>query len=381
MKTYYMFGDSLMRGVMPDEAWNYHSSDAIGFEAMQAQYNMKFLNFAMPTFTSERVKMWLTQIMSNHPVPDVAFLECGGNDCDYNWKSICEGRCDYEHRHRVAPQDFKKNYENMIHLLQEKGVAVTAVIAPPIAIEVYLSYLLKSGVDKDIMSEYVNSVQQMQDEYAGYGDIMRDTAKENGCEILSLRESFLALGDMKAYYSKDGMHPNHQGKYDALGIILAQEKPCGVLWGKKQAERLMSRQVCGLIDAVVIDLDNNRDKVRAIMDVTRQVKSGRNFLIFPEGGYTDNKNELQEFQAGCFSCSLQTKTPIVPIALFDSYKSMNSNTFERVDTQVHFLKPILYSEYGELKKKEVAKLVKSRIEERMAQIKAGEINESYELIG
>ena len=53
MKTYYMFGDSLMRGVMPDEAWNYHSSDAIGFEAMQAQYNMKFLNFAMPTFTSE----------------------------------------------------------------------------------------------------------------------------------------------------------------------------------------------------------------------------------------------------------------------------------------------------------------------------------------
>lgn len=86
-------------------------------------------------------------------------------------------------------------------------------------------------------------------------------------------------------------------------------------------------------------------------------------------------------QAGCFSCSLQTKTPIVPVALFDSYKSMNSNTFEKVDTQVHFLKPILYSEYGELKKKEVAELVKNRIAERMAQIKAGEINESYELIG
>lgn len=53
MKTYYMFGDSLMRGVMPDEAWNYHSSDAIGFEAMQAQYNMKFLNFAMHSHQRE----------------------------------------------------------------------------------------------------------------------------------------------------------------------------------------------------------------------------------------------------------------------------------------------------------------------------------------
>ena len=205
MKTYYMFGDSLMRGVMPDEAWNYHSSDAIGFEKMQAQYNMKFLNFAMPTFTSERVKMWLTQIMSSHPVPDAAFLECGGNDCDYDWKSICEGRCDYEHRHRVAPLDFKKNYEDMIHLLQEKGVAVTAVIA------VYLSHLLKSGVGKDIMSEYVNSVQQMEDEFAEYGEIMRTVAKVNNCEILSLRESFLALNDIKEYYSKDGMHPNEAG--------------------------------------------------------------------------------------------------------------------------------------------------------------------------
>lgn len=61
------------------------------------------------------------------------------------------------------------------------------------------------------MSEYVNSVQQMRDEFAEYGDIMRTAAKENGCEILSLRESFLALDDMKAYYSKDGMHPNEAG--------------------------------------------------------------------------------------------------------------------------------------------------------------------------
>ena len=51
MKTYYMFGDSLMRGVMPDEAWNYHSSDAIGFEKMQAQYNREYVKFTMTKFT------------------------------------------------------------------------------------------------------------------------------------------------------------------------------------------------------------------------------------------------------------------------------------------------------------------------------------------
>ena len=30
-------------------------------------------------------------------------------------------------------------------------------------------------------------------------------------QILSLRESFLALNDIKEYYSKDGMHPNEAG--------------------------------------------------------------------------------------------------------------------------------------------------------------------------
>ena len=47
---------------------------------------------------------------------------------------------------------------------------------------------------------------------------------------------------------------------------------------------------------------------------------------------------------------------------------MNSNTFERVDTQVHFLKPILYSEYGELKKKEVAELRKEWLRLRLGKL-------------
>ena len=209
MKKLLIFGDSIIKGVTYN-GQSYHLCQQHDFDTLAAQGVTVENNAKMGATIADGLKQLSRKLKPC--ADDTTVLFCfGGNDCDYNWKSICEGRCDYEHRHRVAPQDFKKNYEDMIHLLQEKGAAVTAVIAPPIAIEVYLSHLLKSGVDKDIMSEYVNSVQQMQDEYAGYGDIMRDTAKENGCEILSLRESFLALGDMKAYYSKDGMHPNEAG--------------------------------------------------------------------------------------------------------------------------------------------------------------------------
>lgn len=166
-------------------------------------------------------------------------------------------------------------------------------------------------------------------------------------------------------------YSNHQGKYDALGILLALEKPCGVLWEKKQANRLLGKQVCRLLEGVDIDLTDMRDKVRCIHKVTDAVKGGRDFLIFPEGGYKNNHNELQEFQSGCFACSLRSRGPVVPVVIYDSYKAMNSNTFEKVVTQVHFLKAIYYEEYAGLTKQQLANLVKSRIADKLAEIKAG----------
>ncbi len=166
------------------------------------------------------------------------------------------------------------------------------------------------------------------------------------------------------------IYSNHQGKYDALGILLALEKPCSVLWAKKTADTPLSRQVCGLLDAVVIDLENPRDIVNSIKAVNAQIKDGRNILIFPEGGYTDNKNNLIEFKTGCFSCSVQTGAPILPVAVYDSYKAMNSNTYEKVRTQVHFLKPIYREEFEGMNKKQLADFVKGRIEEKMSELRA-----------
>lgn len=162
---------------------------------------------------------------------------------------------------------------------------------------------------------------------------------------------------------------NHQGKYDALGILLGFNKPCGVLFNKKQGNRLVAKQTVGLLRGELIDLEDMKDVVRAIRNVGKKVKDGMNFLIFPEGGYTDNKNELQEFQSGCFDCCLKSKKPILPVVIYDSYKSMNSNTFEKVRTQVHFLAPIPYEEYGGMKKPEVCDLVRSRIAAKLEEIK------------
>lgn len=214
--------------------------------------------------------------------------------------------------------------------------------------------------------------EQVRLEYAK--TIMNGLRKKSNTKTLVYGKENLPKDDNYIMYS------NHQGKYDAFGIFLAMERPTSVLFGKKQASKIVARQLCGLVDAVVIDQESVEDAVRCIKEIIRQVKSTKNMLIFPEGGYKNNRNELQEFQTGCFSCSLKSKKPIVPVVIYDSWRSMNSNTFEKVVTQVHFLPAIPYEEFKDLKKKEIADLVKSRIVEKLKEIKEGTVMGSYETI-
>ena len=94
----------------------------------------------------------------------------------------------------------------------------------------------------------------------------------------------------------------------------------------------------------------------------KEVKSGRNYLIFAEGTRTKNPNHVNEFKGGSFKCAMKAQCPIVPVALIDSYKPFDVNSIEKIKVQVHFLEPIRYEEYKDMKSVEIAKEVKIRIE-------------------
>ena len=52
----------------------------------------------------------------------------------------------------------------------------------------------------------------------------------------------------------------------------------------------------------------------------------------------------------------------MPVALIDSFKPFDTNTIQPVTVQVHFLKPVLYEEYKNMKTTELAALVQERIQ-------------------
>lgn len=159
------------------------------------------------------------------------------------------------------------------------------------------------------------------------------------------------------------MYSNHQGKLDALGIIHGHDKPCSIAMDLKRSKMILTNEFIDVLDGIRLNRDDLREQLKSIRRMAEEVKNGKRFILFPEGGYTNNGNTLQEFLPGAFKAAVWSKQPIVPVALVDSYKSFGQNSLRRVTSQVHFLKPLLYEEYKDLSTKEIAELVKGKIRE------------------
>lgn len=115
--------------------------------------------------------------------------------------------------------------------------------------------------------------------------------------------------------------------------------------------------------AFLIDREDIRQSMQVIINVTKEVKEGRNYLIFAEGTRSKNGNHPQEFKGGSVKAAMKAKCPIIPVALIDSYKSFDTGSTAPVTVQVHFLEPMLYEEYKDMKSTEIAAEVKRRVEE------------------
>lgn len=163
---------------------------------------------------------------------------------------------------------------------------------------------------------------------------------------------------------KDGFmfFPNHQGLYDVLAIIEACPRPFSVVAKKEIAKIPFLKQVFACVKAYMIDREDVRQAMQVIINVANEVKKGRNYLIFAEGTRSKNGNCVGNFKGGSFKSATKAKCPIVPVALIDSFKPFDTNSIKPVTVQVHFLKPLQYEEYKDMKTTEIAALVQERIQ-------------------
>jgi len=161
--------------------------------------------------------------------------------------------------------------------------------------------------------------------------------------------------------------PNHQGLFDGFAIVEACPVPFSTVYKQELKNIPFLKQLFTCVKAISLDRKDVWQGADVIKQVTKEVKDGRNYMLFAEGTRSRNKNQLMDFKGGSVKSAVRAKCPIMPVALIDSYKVFDTGTIAKVTVQVHFLDVLYYEDYKELSAVKIADLVKGAIENTIAE--------------
>lgn len=168
--------------------------------------------------------------------------------------------------------------------------------------------------------------------------------------------------------AKDGFYlcANHQEKFDPLAIWYTFPRKLGVILDDAACHRPFIREVCRLLRSQKLIKHDVHSVVKAYSAITRELKNGHNYMVFPEGGYEEEQGVLGEFMPGSFKSPQRAHCTILPVAIIDSFRIFDKGFRTTLPIQVHYLKPIMPEEYENMSTCQISELVKSRIQEHVS---------------
>ena len=158
------------------------------------------------------------------------------------------------------------------------------------------------------------------------------------------------------------IYANHQGLFDVVALAGTCKRPLGAVLKKELTDIPVLKQIRLCTNSFAMDREDVRQSLTVIQSVTKEVLKGRNYVIFPEGTRSKSGNQMRPFHGGSFRCAAKAKCPILPMAFIDSYRVLDQKGSHPMTVQLHYLKPITYEEYKDMKTVELAELVQNRIQ-------------------
>lgn len=205
--------------------------------------------------------------------------------------------------------------------------------------------------------------------YAKYTDKYSYEEKYNHIQFMFSKVISSGNVDLQVYGKEnvpqnDGfiLYGNHQGMFDIIAVVATCDKPLAAVLKKELCNIPLLKQVVKCTKSQPMDRKDIKQSMQVILNVTKEVKEGRNYLIFPEGTRSRDGNKMLEFHSGSFKCATKSKAAIVPFAVIDSYKVLDQKGSKKLDVQIHYLDPIYYDEYKDMNTVEIAGMVHDRIE-------------------
>ena len=115
-----VYGDSLMKGTLPDEQLRYHFHTDL-FEAPLTGVDAEVTNKSVFGATSRKGVALVQRDLARGHRYDWALIEYGGNDCNYDWADVA-AHPEQHHDPVVLADEFRANLTTIVQMLREAGV-------------------------------------------------------------------------------------------------------------------------------------------------------------------------------------------------------------------------------------------------------------------
>lgn len=205
-----IFGDSIMAGVVQENGR--YSRCREQFQRLEQETGARLDNHS--SFGSTVVKGFgrLKKFLEQGQLGEYTLVEFGGNDCAYNWAEVAAAP-DSQHICVVPPEEFEKNYEQIIMAVQAAGSRPVAATLPPISSGRYLQHICRDGLDSGAILHWLGDLEAISRWQAAYSAMVSRVAARLGCRVLDLRSAFPAAEpELEQYLCQDGIHPNRLGQ-------------------------------------------------------------------------------------------------------------------------------------------------------------------------
>ena len=221
-KKVLVFGDSLARGVVWDESrGRYVISPCAAVRRIAERTGYEIVNRARMGMTAEGGLACMQADLARGVTADVAVIEFGGNDSDFDWRAISEDPRPI-HQPKTRIETYESNLRCMISMAKEHKMSAVLCSLPPILSENYFDFFSQSGLNTDNILCWLGDKNKIYRYHELYSLVLLRLAKEYGCRLLDLRSAFLEKWDPKPYFCRDGIHPNDRGQTLIADTVLSQ---------------------------------------------------------------------------------------------------------------------------------------------------------------
>ncbi len=204
-------GDSIIKGVLftqEDSGKSHYSlSDNNIVDRVAASMGAEVLNLGKMGCTIEMGERILDRYVDRLGEVEYVLLCFGGNDSDYNWRSIAEVP-DAVHEPRTKLKTFETAYERLVNKLKGLGKKPLILSLPPMDAQKYFDFF-SAGFNLEQKSNVLNWLKGSVDTiWAGhelYNDAVKRVASLTGTQLIDITTP---LGDGRVYLCADGIHPN-----------------------------------------------------------------------------------------------------------------------------------------------------------------------------